>query len=66
MREKNWRAENIYWQAFAVSMETGTVFYETKADPYLPLAEEEKARWSPEDGAPAVPDYLQGLRQLFS
>ncbi len=50
----------------AVSLESGTVFYEAKAGPYLPLAEAEKARWAPEDGDPSVSAYLEGLRRLFA
>ena len=38
----------------AVSLETGTVFYEAKAGPYLPLTDDEKARWAPDDGTPAA------------
>lgn len=49
----------------AISMETGTLFYETKAGPYLPLADAEKAEWAPEDGDPAAGAYLERLRALF-
>lgn len=49
----------------ALSLETGTLFYETKAGPYLPLSEAEKALWAPEDGDPAAPGYLERLRGLF-
>lgn len=49
----------------AVSLETGTVFYEAKAGPYLPLAEAEKALWSPQDGDPQSLEYLERLRGLF-
>jgi cupin fold WbuC family metalloprotein len=50
----------------AVSLETGTVFYETKAGPYLPLTDDEKALWSPYDGDPSAQAYLKRLRALFS
>jgi cupin fold WbuC family metalloprotein len=49
----------------AVSLKTGTLFYEAKAGPYLPLTEDEKASWSPEDGDPAAQKYLEQLRGLF-
>lgn len=49
----------------ALSLESGTLFYETKAGPYLPLTEDEKANWAPEDGIPAAKQYLQLLRGLF-
>ena len=38
----------------AVSLEPGTVFYETKAGPYLPLTEAETATWAPVDGSAAL------------
>lgn len=50
----------------AISLETGTLFYEAKAGPYLPLAEDEKASWSPGDNAPAAQKYLEQLRRLFN
>jgi len=49
-----------------LSLETGTLFYEAKAGPYLPLAEDEKASWSPEDRDPAAQKYLEQLRGLFT
>lgn len=49
----------------AVSLETGTVFYEAKAGPYLPLAEDEKAGWSPDDSDSSAQVYLEQLRGLF-
>ena len=50
----------------AVSLETGTVFYEAKAGPYLPLAEDEKAAWAPEDSGSMAKEYLEQLRGLFN
>jgi len=49
----------------AVSLASGTVFYEAKAGPYLPLTEEEKAPWSPEEGSPSASIYLEKLRGVF-
>jgi cupin fold WbuC family metalloprotein len=49
----------------ALSLETGTLFYETKAGPYLQLTEDEKASWSPEDCDPAAQNYLEQLQGLF-
>jgi len=46
----------------AVSLEPGTVFFEAKAGPYLPLSEAETASWAPCDGDAAVPVYLEQLR----
>ena len=49
----------------AVSLESGTVFYEAKAGPYLPLRDEEKAWWAPADNESSVQLYLETLRSLF-
>jgi len=49
----------------AVSLEGGTVFYESKGGPYLPLTEEEIAPWAPADGEPGAQAYLVRLRGLF-
>ena len=50
----------------AVSLESGTVFYEAKAGPYLPLADDEKAPWAPEDGEPSAQEWVEGWRRLFA
>lgn len=49
----------------AVSLESGTVFYETKAGPYRQLTEDEKVDWAPEDGDPQAQEFLLRLRSLF-
>jgi len=49
----------------AVSLEPGTVFFEAKAGPYLPLDDAEKAAWAPADDDPAAMAYLERLRDLF-
>jgi cupin fold WbuC family metalloprotein len=49
----------------AVSLEPGTVFYEAKAGPYLPLTEAELAKWAPVDSSDESATYLQSLRKLF-
>jgi len=49
----------------AVSLVSGTVFFEAKAGPYRPLTEAEKASWAPEEGTPAAPAYLARLKTLF-
>lgn len=43
----------------------GTVFFEAKAGPYLPLTAAEKAPWAPAEGEPAAPAYLASLAALF-
>lgn len=50
----------------ALSLEPGTVFYEAKAGPYLPLTEAEKAPWAPGDGDAAAAAYLERLAGLFA
>jgi cupin fold WbuC family metalloprotein len=48
-----------------VSLEPGTIFFETKAGPFIPLSGEEKAPWAPEENANNSQDYLESLRELF-
>ena len=48
----------------AVSLREGTIFFEAKAGPYLPLKDAEKAPWAPEEGA-AAGEYLAALQQEF-
>lgn len=50
----------------AVSLERGTVFFEAKAGPYLPLSNAEKAVWAPADDDSGAAAYLERLRELFS
>jgi cupin fold WbuC family metalloprotein len=47
----------------ALALAPGTVFFEAKAGPYLPLVPEEKAPWAPADGTAEVAPYLEGLRR---
>jgi cupin fold WbuC family metalloprotein len=49
----------------AVSLEPGTIFFEAKAGPYLPLSEAEKAPWAPADGTSEATGYLGYLKGLF-
>jgi cupin fold WbuC family metalloprotein len=50
----------------AVSLAEGTIFFEAKAGPYVPVAPEEKAPWAPADGTPAAAVYLAALQRLFA
>jgi cupin fold WbuC family metalloprotein len=50
----------------ALSLESGTVFYEAKAGPYRQLTAEEIAPWAPEAGSPPALAYFDRLRALFS
>ena len=49
----------------AVSLESGTVFYECKAGPYLPLAEDETASWAPKDNDAGASLYLEQLGTIL-
>ncbi len=49
----------------AVSLESGTVFYEAKAGPYLPITEAETATWAPADTNAEASDYLLQLKGIF-
>jgi cupin fold WbuC family metalloprotein len=44
-----------------VSLESGTVFFESKAGPYRPMSPEEKAPWAPGEGSAHAAAYLAFL-----
>ena len=46
------------------ALEDGTVFFEAKAGPYVPLEPAEKAAFAPPEGDPRVPEYLAWLKSL--
>jgi cupin fold WbuC family metalloprotein len=50
----------------AVSLQSGTIFFEAKAGPYLPLCADEWADFAPEEGSPEAPAYLLRLEGLFA
>ena len=50
----------------AVCLESGTIFFEAKAGPYLPLTAEEGAGFAPEEGSAQAATYLERLTELFS
>lgn len=49
-----------------VSLERGTIFFESKAGPYLALTEEEKGGWAPAEGTSEAAFYLTHLKRLFN
>jgi len=49
----------------AVSLEPGTIFYEAKAGPYLPLSDSETAAWAPPEGDSGASRYLEHLKKLL-
>ena len=48
-----------------VSLEPGSIFFEAKAGPYVPLTDKDFGPWSPPEGDAGVPAYLESLRALF-
>jgi cupin fold WbuC family metalloprotein len=44
-----------------ISLESGTVFFESKAGPYRPLGEDEKGGWAPPEGSMEASSYLAHL-----
>ena len=48
-----------------VALEPGSVFFESKAGPYLPLTPEEKAPWAPGEGSDTAVEYLAFMAQCF-
>lgn len=48
-----------------IALEPGTVFFEAKAGPYVPLAPEEFATWAPVEGALEVGDRLRRWAKCF-
>lgn len=49
----------------AISLESGTVFYEAKAGPYRQLNKDEKVTWAPEESDPQAQDFILRLQSLF-
>ena len=48
-----------------VSLESGTVFFESKAGPYRALTAEERAPWAPGEGSDESDAYLAELRKIW-
>lgn len=44
-----------------VCLEPGSIFFETKAGPYVPISDKDFAAWAPEEGDPAAENYLISL-----
>ena len=49
-----------------VALEPGSVFFEAKAGPYVPITDAERAPWAPREGEPQVAAYLRKLEALFA
>jgi cupin fold WbuC family metalloprotein len=48
-----------------VACQPGTIFFEAKAGPYLPLSAAECAPWAPAENDPQAASYAQSLAELF-
>ena len=48
------------WHAI-VSLESGSVFFETKPGPYAPVSDKDFAPWAPAEGSSAARDYHAAL-----
>lgn len=48
-----------------VCLESGTVFFESKAGPYRPLTAQERAPWAPLEGDEERDRYMAGLRRIW-
>lgn len=48
-----------------VALESGSVFFEAKAGPYVPISDAEKAVWAPAETDVASANYLQRMLAYF-
>lgn len=48
-----------------VALETNSVFFESKAGPYVPLAQNERFQWAPSEGADEARGYLTWMKSQF-
>lgn len=48
-----------------VALESGSVFFEAKAGPYVPIADAEKASWAPAETDTLSRDYLKTMLVFF-
>jgi cupin fold WbuC family metalloprotein len=48
-----------------VSLDGPSVFFESKAGPFIPLTQDEKAHWAPKEGDESSTEYLGSLKKLF-
>ena len=52
------------WHAI-LSLESGSVFFETKPGPYVPLSDKDWAPWAPAEDSPEAPAYLAVLKEAI-
>ncbi len=46
-----------------LALEPGSIFYETKPGPYLPMSDKDWAPWAPPEAAPEAASYLRQLEE---
>lgn len=49
-----------------VALEKNSVFFESKAGPYVTLSEHERFSWAPIEGADAAREYLAWMKSQFA
>ncbi|MES2048930.1 MAG: WbuC family cupin fold metalloprotein [Pseudomonadota bacterium] len=49
-----------------LALDSGSVFFESKAGPYVALTDAEKAHWAPSEGDTASSAYLEKLSAFFT
>ncbi len=47
------------------SLESGTVVYEVKDGPYIPISDKNFATWAPKEGEPGCEEFLSQLTECF-
>ncbi len=48
-----------------VSLESGSIFYETKPGPFNPIHKNDMAPWAPEEGSDAAREYLERVIEEY-
>ncbi len=48
-----------------ISLDGPSIFFESKAGPFIPLTQDEKAHWAPNEGDASSTEYLGSLKKLF-
>ncbi len=48
-----------------ISLDGPSVFFESKAGPFIPLTQDEKAHWAPNEGDASSTEYLGSLKKFF-
>jgi cupin fold WbuC family metalloprotein len=46
-----------------IALQSGSIFFETKPGPYLPLSDKDFAPWAPAEGSEAASNYLRRLEE---